>query len=98
MYTPPDVNRSQYSPNAALINSYDQNNDVRVPAYFAVIPDNAGDDRVVLSKYLAKAASTTKPDGVVNFKALRVGEMYLIRAEACEISGSQFCSCHGRSY
>ncbi len=39
-------------------------------------------DRWVLSKYLAKAASTTKPDGVVNFKALRVGEMYLLRAEA----------------
>ena len=78
----PDVNRSQYEPNPDLIGEYDLNNDVRVPAYFAVIPNNDGDDRVVLSKYLAKSASMTKPDGVVNFKALRVGEMYLIRAEA----------------
>jgi starch-binding outer membrane protein, SusD/RagB family len=78
----PDVNRSQYEPNPVLMNLYDDEKDVRFPAYFAEREDNAGNLRWVLSKYLAKAASTTKPDGVVNFKALRVGEMYLIRAEA----------------
>ena len=50
---------------------------MRGDAYFAVIGG-----RVVLSKYLAKAAAMTNPDGVVNFKAFRTGEQYLIRAEA----------------
>lgn len=78
----PAVNRSQYMPNPGLLATYDVDNDVRANAYFAEIEDNAGTGRVVLSKYLAKTASLSKPDGVVNFKALRVGEMYLIRAEA----------------
>lgn len=78
----PQVNRSQYMPNPDLLATYDVDNDVRANAYFAEIDDNSGDPRVVLSKYLAKTAALSKPDGVVNFKALRVGEMYLIRAEA----------------
>jgi hypothetical protein len=36
----------------------------------------------VLIKYDAKQANISKPDGIVNFKALRTGEMYLVRAEA----------------
>jgi len=70
----PDAN--QYAPDPDLLNLYDAA-DVRGDAYFAVIGG-----RVVLSKYLAKAAALTNPDGVVNFKAFRTGEMYLIRAEA----------------
>ncbi|MFI5128514.1 MAG: RagB/SusD family nutrient uptake outer membrane protein [Chitinophagales bacterium] len=70
----PDAN--QYAPDPDLLNLYDAA-DVRGDAYFAVIGG-----RVVLSKYLAKAAAMTNPDGVVNFKAIRTGEMYLIRAEA----------------
>lgn len=78
----PDVNRSQYYPNPDLINKYDVNNDVRANSYFAVVTSRGGVDRLVLSKYLAKTALLSKPDGTVNFKALRVGEQYLIRAEA----------------
>lgn len=69
--------RSQYRPNPTLVATYDQANDIRFPSYFKTISS-----RLVLSKYLAKAAQLGKPDGVVNFKAFRTGEMYLIRAEA----------------
>ena len=69
--------RSQYKPNPTLVSSFDQANDVRYSSYFK---DIGG--RLVLSKYLAKSAQLSKPDGVVNFKAFRTGEMYLIRAEA----------------
>ncbi|MBO9632897.1 MAG: RagB/SusD family nutrient uptake outer membrane protein [Chitinophagaceae bacterium] len=78
----PDIKRSQYSPNAALMNAYDQANDVRWSAYFGEREDRGGNVRDVLIKYEAKAASLAKPDGTVNFKALRVAEQYLIRAEA----------------
>ncbi len=72
-----NTNRSQYRPNPTLVLSYDAVNDVRYTSYFKTISS-----RRVLSKYLAKSAQLTKPDGVVNFKAFRTGEMYLIRAEA----------------
>jgi starch-binding outer membrane protein, SusD/RagB family len=71
------VNRSEYRPNPTLVAMYDQTNDIRFNSYFKTISS-----RRVLSKYLAKAANVTKPDGVVNFKAIRTGELYLIRAEA----------------
>jgi len=70
-------NRSSYRPNPALITTYDQVNDVRYSSYFQV-----RSNRLVLSKYLAKAAQVPRPDGITNFKAFRTGEMYLIRAEA----------------
>ena len=70
----PDAN--QYAPDDGLLNLYSAD-DIRTDAYFAVI-----NGRTVLSKYLAKAAALTNPDGVTNFKAFRTGEMYLIRAEA----------------
>jgi len=70
----PDAN--QYAPDPDLLSLYG-GGDARTDAYFAVI-----NGRVVLSKYLAKEAALTNPDGVVNFKAFRAGEMYLIRAEA----------------
>jgi hypothetical protein len=72
----PQPDASQYAPDDDLLNLYDPG-DVRIDAYFAVISG-----RVVLSKYLAKKAALSNPDGVVNFKAFRTGEMYLIRAEA----------------
>jgi hypothetical protein len=83
----PTTNRSQYRPNATLAASYDAGNDIRYSSYFKNIntgnpPNPANSSRLVLSKYLAKAAQLGKPDGVVNFKAFRTGEMYLIRAEA----------------
>jgi starch-binding outer membrane protein, SusD/RagB family len=73
----PTNDRSEYRPNPTLVATYDENNDIRYFSYFA---DISG--RQVLAKYLAKASQLNNPDGVVNFKAFRTGEMYLIRAEA----------------
>ncbi|HEX6849529.1 MAG TPA: RagB/SusD family nutrient uptake outer membrane protein [Chitinophagaceae bacterium] len=70
-------NRSSYRPNPALVTMYDPINDVRYGSYFQV-----RSNRLVVSKYLAKAAQVPRPDGVTNFKAFRTCEMYLIRAEA----------------
>jgi hypothetical protein len=75
-------NRSSYEPDPSVLSQYDFNNDIRTISYFAVFPDNNGNDRLILSKYLAKASQLTNPDGVVNWKSFRAGEMYLIRAEA----------------
>jgi len=81
---PAGSGRSQYRPNLTLVASYDQVNDIRFSSYFKIISS-----RLVLSKYLAKAAQLGKPDGVVNFKAFRTGEMYLIRAEAYARNGNE---------
>jgi hypothetical protein len=70
-------NRSSYRPNPTLVSMYDPVNDVRYVSYFQV-----RSNRLVVSKYLAKAAQVSRPDGITNFKAFRTGEMYLIRAEA----------------
>jgi hypothetical protein len=56
--------------------------DIRYDAYFADRPDDFGDVRTVLIKHEAKLSQISNPDGVVDFKAFRTGEMYLIRAEA----------------
>lgn len=79
---PAGQGRSAYRPEPTLVALYDQVNDARYNSYFKLIPGPTGQPRLVLSKYLAKAAQLMKPDGVVNFKAFRTGEMYLIRAEA----------------
>jgi hypothetical protein len=78
----PQPDASQYAPDVDLLSLYTAS-DVRLSSYFAVI-----NGRTVLSKYLAKAAQLTDPDGTVNFKAFRTGEMYLIRAEAYARSGN----------
>lgn len=90
----PTTNRSEYRPNPTLVSSYDAVNDIRYVSYFKVIntgnpPNPNNPSRLVLSKYLAKAAQLGKPDGVVNFKAFRTGEMYLIRAEAYAKTGDE---------
>jgi hypothetical protein len=71
------TDRSSYEPNPTLVASYDPVNDVRYESYFKEISG-----RLVFSKFLAKQAAVDLPDGVVNFKVFRTGEMYLIRAEA----------------
>src|SRR5260221_2899255 len=79
-------NRASYRPTANLLNLYDQVNDVRYTSYYRNLLRGANRNitpaRIVLIKYDAKQANLSKPDGIVNFKAFRTGEMYLIRAEA----------------
>jgi hypothetical protein len=79
-------NRAEYRPTTDLLSQYDQVNDVRFTSYFRNLlrgaNRNTGTARMVLIKYDAKQASLSRPDGIVNFKAFRTGEMYLIRAEA----------------
>lgn len=72
-------NRSRFRPSPALVATYDQVNDVRFAPYFAIRNSNGGTPRRVVSKFLGRGISI---DNVVNWKALRTGELYLIRAEA----------------
>jgi hypothetical protein len=79
-------NRASYRPTTNLLNLYDAVNDVRYTSYYRNLLRGASRNttpaRTVLIKYDARQSSILKPDGIVNFKALRTGEMYLIRAEA----------------
>jgi starch-binding outer membrane protein, SusD/RagB family len=77
----PDINAAQYWPNPTLLASYDAG-DIRYDAYFRDVPDDFGDVRTTLVKHESKISQVRNPDGVVNFKVFRTGEMYLIRAEA----------------
>ena len=77
----PQPDASQYAPDPDLLGLYGTG-DIRPDAYFAQI-----NGRIVLSKYLAKEAALTNPDGVVNFKSFRTAEMYLIRAESYARTG-----------
>lgn len=75
-------NRASYRPAQGLTALYDQANDVRYSSYMAVVGTLNGiarNPRLVVTKHLGKGSST---DGVVNWKAYRVAELYLIRAEA----------------
>ena len=79
-------NRASYRPTTNLLNLYDAVNDIRYPSYFRNLLRGSlrltNPARIVLIKYDAKQANLSKPDGIVNFKAIRTAEMYLIRAEA----------------
>jgi starch-binding outer membrane protein, SusD/RagB family len=79
-------NRAEYRPSADLLALYDQANDIRYSSYFRSILRgalrNTGTARLVLIKHDAKEANVGKPDGIVNGKAFRTGEMYLIRMAA----------------
>lgn len=78
------INRSQQEGAPALFALINETNDVRfqvnVTRGFGTLatPVRAA-SRLVITKHLGKGTST---DGVVNWKAFRTGEMYLIRAEA----------------
>lgn len=69
-------NRSEFKPAAQLVALYNQSADIRYSAYFATISG-----RLTVGKHLGRDLTTNR-NGVVNWKVLRVAEMYLIRAEA----------------
>ena len=68
--------RQEFKPAAQLVALYDQTNDIRYSTYF----DNYG-GRLVVNKHVGRDQGANR-NGVVNWKAYRVAEMYLIRAEA----------------
>lgn len=76
-------NRNRFRPSALLEASYDQADDIRFPAYFGSRV-RSGTSRRIVTKYLGRGATM---DNLVNWKALRTGEMYLIRAEARAMQG-----------
>ncbi|WP_121352499.1 RagB/SusD family nutrient uptake outer membrane protein [Flavisolibacter nicotianae] len=71
-------NRASYRPTTNLLATYNASTDVRYPSFFSSIA-RRGTNRLVASKYIGKEGRT---DGIVDFKAFRTSEMYLIRAEA----------------
>lgn len=68
--------KASWLPVNSLLNLYEPN-DIRGAVFFGNI-----NGRTVLTKYFAKSSAAGNPDGIVDYKAYRTGEMYLIRAEA----------------
>jgi starch-binding outer membrane protein, SusD/RagB family len=78
------INRSQQEGAPALFALIDETNDIRfqtnVTRGFGTLATPVrSSSRFVITKHLGKGAAT---DGVINWKAFRSAEMYLIRAEA----------------
>ncbi|MGZ8537212.1 MAG: RagB/SusD family nutrient uptake outer membrane protein [Flavisolibacter sp.] len=77
-------NRSTYRPTTNLLNLYNSTNDVRYSSYFQIRARGAS-SRFVYAKYIGREGRT---DDIVDFKAFRTAEMYLIRAEAYARKGN----------
>jgi starch-binding outer membrane protein, SusD/RagB family len=94
-------NRNRFRPAASLEALYDPVNDVRFNSYFGyrftgasapavrgLSPNLPPDDpapRRIVAKYLGRGATL---DNLVDWKAIRTAEMYLIRAEARAMQGA----------
>jgi hypothetical protein len=76
-------NRNRFRPAAQLEATYDQVNDVRFSSYFGA-RSLSGTSRRILTKFYGRG---TAADNLVNWKVIRTGEMYLIRAEARAMQG-----------
>jgi hypothetical protein len=69
-----------YAPALKLINTFDQLNDLRYPAYIKFDASRTGTKSPYLvNKYIG---GTSTAPGLTDIKLFRTGEMYLIRAEA----------------
>ncbi len=82
VYSPAGNDRASFDASADLVALYDRTNDVRFNIYMASgfsTRTSRPAARFIPIKYLGKGANR---DGIVDFKVLRTGEMYLIRAEA----------------
>ncbi len=71
-------NRISFKPSQNLLTIYNSLRDIRYSSYFSNTT-TLRPGELIVSKYLGRNGGT---DGLVNWKAFRVGEMYLIRAEA----------------
>jgi hypothetical protein len=76
-------NRNRFRQASPLEASYDATNDVRYASYFGSRL-LSGVSRRIVTKFYGRG---TAADNLVNWKALRTGEMYLIRAEARALQG-----------
>jgi hypothetical protein len=68
--------QTSWAPTDGLLNLY-TGDDIRAEVYWEDVNGST-----VLGKYFAKSTAAGNPDGVVDFKAYRTAEQYLIRAEA----------------
>ena len=81
------TNRNRYRPSATVEALYDQEKDIRFPAYFTA-RNLSGTPRRILWKHFGRPSADPGSfqgkarDNVVNWKIARTGEMYLTRAEA----------------
>ena len=91
------VNRAAFDMSQEVANFYGKNDidrlkDIRwdsyVTAELATSANEPRKNRFVATKY-NKKASTAIADGIVNFKAFRTGEMYLIRAESYALTNKE---------
>ncbi len=71
-------NRVSFKPSQNLLLNYNTTTDIRYSSYFSSTT-SLRPGELIVSKYLGRNGAT---DGLVNWKPLRVGEVYLIRAEA----------------
>ncbi len=78
-------NRESFRPSQGMLNSYSLTsyspnaaNDIRYKTYFSS-STSLRPGELIVAKYLGKGGAV---DGLVNWKALRIAEMYLVRAEA----------------
>jgi hypothetical protein len=83
VFSPP-LNRSQFEGSNSLFATMDETNDIRFSVsvrrgYATTASPLRANSRLVVVKHLGKGTTT---EGVVDWKAFRTGEMYLIRAEA----------------
>ncbi|MCS6969139.1 MAG: RagB/SusD family nutrient uptake outer membrane protein [Cytophagales bacterium] len=82
VYSPAGADRASFDASPDLAALYDRANDIRFSSYLAPGFGTRAprpQTRIIPIKYLGKGNNR---DGVVDFKVLRTGEMYLIRAEA----------------
>lgn len=73
--------RVSFKPSQSLLSLYNTTTDIRYKSYFSSTTAKRP-GQLIVSKYLGLAG-----DGLTNWKALRMGEIYLIRAEAMARSG-----------
>ena len=76
------TNRNRFKPSSFLESTYDVNNDIRYTSYFATRVLGGTPRRIVSKFYGRDATPPTASNNIVNWKAIRTGEMFLIRAEA----------------
>ncbi|WP_299702331.1 RagB/SusD family nutrient uptake outer membrane protein [uncultured Pontibacter sp.] len=72
--------RNRFRPSEPLVETYNQNADIRFPTYFDTRVAAGQDEPVrILDKFNTRG---TAQDNLVDWKVFRTAEMYLIRAEA----------------